>query len=250
MVQSKLEAKTPDGTMEVHLHAPEGPGPFPTVILFFDAGGVRKAMHDAAERLAAAGYLVAIPNYFYRAGEFAPFDLATVWGDPEERARIMSLVMQAVPHAATDTQAVLAALDAEPRAQAQKVGLVGYCMGGRMAFSVASSLAERVAAAAPIHAGHIATDDPSSPHRGASKIRGALYFGVADDDASCTPAHQATLRAALDEAGIPYELELHEGAKHGFAVNDSHAYDATAAERQWEKVLALFGRTLSASSAS
>lgn len=245
MAQSKLDVRTQDGVMDVHLHAPEGSGPFPTVILYFDAGGLRPSMREMAERLVAKGYLVALPNVFYRAGAYEPFDLRKVWSDPAERARIMALVKQANPAAVMrDTAALLEALDKEPRARAQQVGCVGYCMGGRLAFTAAGAFPERVAAAACIHAGHIASDEPDSPHLQAGRIRAALYFGVADNDSSCSPESQARLKAALDAAQVRYQLEVFPGAAHGFAVRDLPVYEEAAAERQWERVFALFAGAL------
>lgn len=245
MAQSKLDVRTQDGVMDVSLYTPEGPGPFPTVILYFDAGGMRPAMQEMAERLVARGYFVALPNVFYRAGAYEPFDLRSVWTNPAERARVMALVKQANPAAVMqDTAALLDALDREPRARAQQVGCVGYCMGGRLAFTAAGAHPERVAAAACIHGGHIASDEPDSPHLQAGRIRAALYFGVADNDASCTPESQARLKAALDAAEVRYQLEVFAGAAHGFAVRDLPTYNQAAAEQQWERVFALFAQAL------
>jgi carboxymethylenebutenolidase len=69
---------------------------------------------------------------------------------------------------------------------------------------------------------------------------------VADNDPSCTPEHQKALRAALDGAGVRYQVELYPGAAHGFAPPDSPVYEKAASERQWERVVALFGETLQA----
>ena len=112
-------------------------------------------------------------------------------------------------------------------------------MGGRLAFAAAGAHPARVAAMACIHGANLAVDEPTSPHLQAGKIRARLYFGVADNDASCTPEAQAKLKAALDAAGVRHELEVYAGALHGFAVPDSPKYDEVAAERHWEKVLAL-----------
>jgi carboxymethylenebutenolidase len=245
---TKLDVHAADGMMDVYLHRPSGPeirGPAPTVIFFFDAGGVRASMHEMAERLASHGYLVALPNLFYRAGAFAPFDVKTVFGDPAERARLEGIVKQAsVTATMRDTEALLDALASQPGASAAPVGCVGYCLGGRLAFAAAGALPDRVAAVASIHGGNIAVDDPESPHHQAGKIRGQLYFGVADNDQSCTPESQAKLKAALDEAKVRYQLEVYEGAGHGFAVRDLPTYQEAAAERHWERVLALFAEAL------
>ena len=113
-----------------------------------------------------------------------------------------------------------------------------------MAFVMAAALPDRIAAVAAIHAGNLVTDAPDSPHLGAPKIRARLYLGVADNDASATPAQQASLKEALDAAGVRYQLELYSGAAHGFAVPDFTVYDEAAAEKHWERVLALFDEEL------
>jgi carboxymethylenebutenolidase len=247
MTATKLDVHAADGVMDVYLHRPPGPAsaPAPTVIMYPDAGGVRPVMHGMAERLASHGYLVVLPNVLYRAGPFAPFDFKTVWGDPAERARIMSIIKQAdVVSVTRDTEALFEALDREPGARTDQVGCMGYCMGGRIAFYVAGALPARVAAVACIHGGQIAVDDPTSPHLQAAKIRAKLYFAVADNDQSCTPESQAKLKAALDEAKVRYDLEVYTGALHGWTMTDFPVYDQAAAERQWERVIALFAETL------
>lgn len=247
MTRTKLDVHAADGVMDVYLHRPvsEGNGPLPVVIFYPDAGGVRAVMHEMAERLASHGYLVALPNVFYRAGAFAPFDVKTVFSDPVERARLMSIVKQAdVISVMRDTGALLAALANVPGVDAAQIGCVGYCMGGRLAFAAAGAHADRVVAAASIHGGHIADDDPSSPHLKAGQIRGQLYFAVADADQSCNPESQSRLKAALDAAGVRYELELYAGALHGFAVRDLPMYQPAAAERHWERVIALFAAVM------
>ena len=242
MPVSQLDVSTADGVMDVYLHAPSGGAPVSTVIFYPDAAGVRPVMHEMAERLASAGYLVALPNFLYRSGDYAPFDIATMFGDPAERQRLGAMLQLANPQAVMqDTGALLDALAAHTNAADPRVGAVGYCMGGRWAFVAAGAHADRIVATASIHGGYLATDDPDSPHRQAERIRGRLYFGVADNDASCTPDSQAQLIAALQEARVTYQLEVYPGAGHGFAVPDSPTYDADAAERHWTEVLALFG---------
>jgi carboxymethylenebutenolidase len=206
-----------------------------------DAGGLRPAMSGMAEPLTAAGYAVLQPNLYWRSGPYAPFDFATVWTDPDERKRLSGLMNGFTPaQAMADTRAFVAALAGDPRVRAGRIGAVGYCMGGRMAFYAASELADLVAAAASIHGGGLVTDAPNSPHLGADRIRGALYFAVADQDQSCTPAHVEKLRAALDAAHVRHAIELYPGALHGFAMPDFPVYKADAQARQWAKVLALF----------
>jgi carboxymethylenebutenolidase len=145
-----------------------------------------------------------------------------------------------------DTGALLDELGRQPGRQDQRVGTVGYCMGGNWAFRTAAAHPERIAAAASFHGGNLATDDPGSPHRQADRIEAQLYFGVADADPSCSPESQAQLVTALSEAAVDYQLELYPGAKHGFTVPDNPSYNEAAAQRHWTRLDTLFTETLTA----
>lgn len=243
----KLQIRTPDGVADAWAYRPEGAAPAPAVLFCPDAGGVRPIKHEMAARLAGLGYFVLLPNVFYRSGEYAPFDMKTVFSDPEERARIMALVKSLGGGAGLrDAGAYLDAIAAHPGARPGKAGVVGYCMGGRLAFAVAGAYPDRIAAAAGFHAGHIVTGEPDSPHLAADKIKAELYFGVADEDGSCTPEHQGILASTLGAAHVAYQIELYRGARHGFAVPDMPVYDEVAAERHWARLASLFAAALPA----
>jgi carboxymethylenebutenolidase len=241
---TRLDVTTADGVMDVTLHEPEA-GPAPVVIFFSDAGGVRPVMQEMAARLASAGYLVAVPNLYYRAGPYEPFDIATLFSVPGERKRMGDIIALAGQYGLDrDTGALLDALAGHPGRRGELVGCVGYCMGGYWSFRTAGAHPGRIAAAASFHGGHLATDDPASAHRQADRIRARLYFGVADADPSCSPESQAQLVTALSQAGVGYQLELYPGARHGFTVPDNPSYNEAAAERHWTRVTTLFAETL------
>lgn len=240
----ELTLRTPDGVADAFAFRPDKDGPFPAVLFFIDALGLRPAMVEMAERLSRLGYFVLLPDLFYRT-PFAPFDPARVWSDPGERARVMALVHGLdTPSAMRDVAAFLDALSAQEEVCAGKVGLVGYCMGGRLAFTAAAAFPERVGAVCSFHGGGLVSDKPDSPHLGAPKIQASVYLGVADEDAGCTPVHQAALAQALAAAKVHYHLELNPGARHGYAVPDQPAHHPVAAERHWARLGAVFGEAL------
>ncbi|MEQ1566952.1 MAG: dienelactone hydrolase family protein [Myxococcota bacterium] len=233
------------GGGDARLYVPEGPGPWPRVVLLMDAGGLRPSMDALATAFAAAGTAVIAPNLYWRSEPFAPIDFRTAFSVPAESERVRALMRAiAVPDVVADLAGWYDWPD--PRLRPGPVGLVGYCMGGRLAVLAAAAAPDRVVAAAAIHPGGLVTDGPTSPHLGVGTIRAQLYIGAADEDNSFTAAHRATLAAALDAAGTRYELDFQPGARHGYAVEDAPVYSAAADARHRDKVTALFRSSLGA----
>ncbi|MGV0834773.1 dienelactone hydrolase family protein [Mycolicibacterium thermoresistibile] len=231
---------TADGDCPVTLHTPNGTGPWTGVVMYVDAGGVRDLMHDMAARLAGFGHAVLVPDVYYRHGEWAPFDMRTVFGDPAERNRIFRMIRSITPDMmATDAAAFFDFLQSRPEVKGDKFGVFGYCMGGRMSVTVAGREPDRVAAAGSFHAAGLVTDEPTSPHLLADRIKATVYVAGAQDDDGFTPAHAETLGKALTAAGVKHTIEFYP-AGHGFAVPDNAPYDEQAAERHWIALKELF----------
>ena len=239
---------TPDGSCDASLHTPSGSGPWPAVIMFPDAGGARPTFRAMAQQLAELGYAVLVPNLYYRAGEFEPFDLRTVFTDPAERARLGDLVASVtVEGAVRDTGAMLDFLASQPEVAGTAVGTTGYCMGGSLALRAAGRFPDRVAAAASFHGGQIASTAPDSPHLLASSMKAKVYIAGAENDASFDAEQFERLSTALIEADVEHTLVTYPAA-HGFAVPDNPAYDSNAADRHWQALQDLYGSTLVAHS--
>lgn len=243
--REELEVRTADGVARAWIHRSDGE-PSPGVLLYPDAFGPRPAMHAIAERLAARGRVVLLPDVFFRAGERAPFDPATAFSVPTERERLMALIRSlGTERVAADAAAHLDALAAQPGVRADRIATDGYCMGGRLSFLTAALHPERVRAAASFHGGGLVTDAEDSPHRLAGRVRAAILLGVADEDRGCTPEHQGALAAALGAAHVDYRIELYRGKRHGFAVSDhAGAHDADAEARHWRRLEAFLDETV------
>ena len=240
----KLEIKTDDGVCPAHVYGADG-AIRPGVILFPDAGSVRPAMDEVASRLAALGYVVLLPHIFYRAGEYAPFDPMTVFTNPAERERLMTLVRSLdLASAMRDAGHFIRMLREQPGVAPGPLGAFGYCIGGRLTFATAGSYASEIGAAAAIHGGGLANDAPDSPHLAATKIKASLYFGIADEDPSCTPEQQGKLVTALAGAHVQFTVDHFKGRKHGFAVKDFPVYDAAAHDTHWSRIVELFKTSL------
>ncbi len=241
---------TPDGTCPVTLAIPDGDGPWPGVVMYPDAGGVRPAFHEMAARLAGLGYVVLLPDVYYRSGSWAPFDMKTAFGDEGERNRLFGLMRSVTPEVMeADARAFFDYLAARPEVRGERFGTTGYCMGGRTSLIVAGRVPERVAAAMSFHGGGLAAQDPGSPHLLADRIRAAVYVGGAADDASYTVEDEERLDLALTDAGVEHVMEWYPGT-HGFAVTDNAPYDEPSAEKHWQAMQEFFGAHLGAERAT
>ncbi|WP_395307046.1 dienelactone hydrolase family protein [Mycobacterium sp. AMU20-3851] len=235
---------TADGTCRVSVATPDGDGPWPAVVMYPDAGGARDTFDEMAARLAGHGYVVLVPDVYYRNPDWAPFDMANVFGDAKERARLFGMIGTVTPEImAADAAAFFDYLQARPDVRGSTFGTTGYCMGGRTSLIVAGRVPDRVAAAMSFHGGGLVTDDPGSPHLLAEKIQAAVYVAGAEADASFTVENAETLDKALTAAGVEHTVEIYP-AGHGFAVPDNAPYDEAAATRHWEAMARVFGDKL------
>ncbi|MEU5366676.1 dienelactone hydrolase family protein [Streptomyces sp. NPDC005925] len=244
---SAARIPTADGTADAYLAHPAAGGPHPAVLLFMDAFGLRPQLRSMADRLAAAGYTVLVPNLFYRHGP-APVVELPGFIDPGARPeifeRLRPIMASLTPEAAMrDAGACLRWLEDCPTAAGGPVALTGYCMGARLALLTAGTYPERVAAAAGFHGGQLAPDTPDGPHLVAPRITAELYFAHADQDHSLPPEQIERLENTLTEAGVRHRCEVYAGAGHGFTQADTAAYDRDADERHWAALLDLLKRT-------
>lgn len=247
MPMQAVDIKTSEGVMDAKLFTPEGAGPWPAVIMISDAGGTRPAYEHMAQRLSSQGYVVLLPHVYYREGRAPLLPAGRTMADEGFRNGVFALLATLTPERViVDAEAELAFLATQPQVKGPDVGVVGYCMGGAVAVRMMAAFPERVVAAASYHGGHLATDDPKSPHLLANKLRGELYFGHADNDVYMDAPSITRLEEALTQAGVRFQSELYAGESHGFAVEGSPVNTPRASEQHWKTMLALFGRTLRA----
>lgn len=243
MPTRKVIIRTRDGECPAFAVRPDGKGPWPGVIMFMDAGGIRPAIVGMAEQLARGGYLVLLPDLFYRYGPYGPFVPREVFAG-DFRAILGPLVATTGnDKAAADCEAFLGWFDAQEDVAGTMLGAVGFCMGGGMALTAAGTYPARFAAVASYHGGNLATDLPTSPHRLAAQLRAEVLVAAASNDASYPPAMAERLETALTQAGVRFTTETFPAA-HGWMKPDFPVYDAAQADRGWTALLALFDRTL------
>lgn len=236
---------TRDGQMDCFICQPDGGGPYPAVILYMDAPGIREELRDMARRLGTVGYYVMLPNLYYRVGREGAygFDRDRIRTDDAE-LQTMFRVMRSLSNAAVvmDTDAILRKARAE--AAPGPVGVVGYCMSGQFVMSVAAAYPSDIGAVASHYGVGLVTDRPDSPHLDAAKVRAECYLGFAEQDKYVPESVVQTLPGILDAAGVAYQIEVHPGTDHGFAFPERSGYVKAAGERHWERMFALFDRRL------
>jgi carboxymethylenebutenolidase len=241
---TRLDIDTPDGTAEAYLTG-SGPG----VLLFIDAIGLRAQIEQMCDRIAGWGYTVLAPNTLYRSGTAAQTSPTGDLRAPEAREAFFEHVGPRIKaltsdRSARDIPAYLAALrEHSAGGDDGRVGVVGYCMGARLAVR-ASGLDQGVVAVAGFHGGGLVTDDPDSPHLALAGAGAEFAFGHADNDRSMPPEAVERLGRALADAGLTATNEIFPGSPHGYAMADTSLYDEAGAERSFDVLRGLLARTL------
>jgi carboxymethylenebutenolidase len=244
MIDQQIEIATKDGHVTTFISHPERDGPHPVILFYMDAPGIREELRDMARRLATSGYYVMLPNLYYRSGVM---ELGPLPADPQapERKRMFELMGSLnIAMVMEDTRSLLAYADGQDAAAADIVGAVGYCMSGRYAVNAATQFPGRVKAAASIYGTNLATEEPDSPHLAGRKTKAELYFGCAETDIYAPREIIEKVKQSMQADGANAEVEIYPGTHHGFAFPKRPVYDRDAAERHWERLLALYRRRL------
>ena len=245
MSRTQVEIKTEDGICPTSVFTPNGTGPWPGVIFYMDGPGIRPLLFEMGQRLASAGYVVLLPDLFYRAGPYAPINPAEMFADPEKRAahgKFFTSTGNA--KAAADTRAFLDYLDTRNDVQGKRVGVTGYCMGGGMVLTAAATYPDRDCRGREF-SWRPACDriaEQSAPARAVDQ--GARACHRCRRDAGFPPEQADLLRKALAAAKVDHRVEIWPGAAHGWTMKDIPIYNEAAAERHWQELLGLFDATL------
>ena len=240
VTDESITISTADGDCPASVFTPGDGEAHPAVIFYMDGVGIRPALLDMGRRLASHGYVVLLPDLYYRAGAYTPLDPKELFSSPDVAAALRPLASSTNNVlAAADSAAFLDYLASRDDVLGTKVGTTGYCLGGGVSLTVAGTYPDRVAAAASFHGGRLATDAETSPSRVAPSIAARVYVAGADFDDSYPPEMADDLEDILTEAGVDHRLEIYAGARHGFTMKDFPVYDEEVAERHWRELLAL-----------
>lgn len=246
--ERETRVQTADGAMTTFFAAPDGRGPFPTVVVYMDAAGLRDELREIGRRIAAHGYYAALPDLYHHFGDGITFD-ASKLRDPDsgELGRMFAQVEQLSDDAVmADTRALLDLLASDPLASDGPRGAVGFCLGGRLVVRALTTFPDAFAAGSALHPSRTVRDGRDSPHLRIGEMRGELYVGLGGADTFQPPALFEPARNELEQHGIAHLVEVHEGADHGYMVPDMPTFDERASERSWERTFELFDRTLRA----
>jgi Dienelactone hydrolase and related enzymes len=246
VVEKDVNVPMESGVADSALFYPEGKGPWPAVLVWTDILGLRPVFRELGQRLAAEGYVVLVPNPFYRNAKAPVVDSNFDFSKPEDRAKVMPLAAALTAEAnVSDAAHYVAFLDSQPQTdKKKKMGVQGYCMGGPLTFRTAATAPARIGAAATFHGGGLVTDKPDSPHLLIPKMSAAVLCCVADNDDKRDPAAKDKLKEAFAAAHLTATVEVYEGCNHGWTVRGSAVYDEQGAERAWSALTALYKQNL------
>ncbi|HEY2751528.1 dienelactone hydrolase family protein [Phenylobacterium sp.] len=247
VVEKDVDIKTGDGTADAALFYPQGKGKWPAVLIWTDIGGLRPVFRDMGRRLAAQGYVVLVPNPFYRKGRAPSVTEGLDFSKPDDRPKFMALAGSVSAPGAVEKDApiFIAFLDAQPQTDKKKgAGVQGYCMGGPLTYRTAAAQPGRIRGAGTFHGGGLVTKTDDSPHLLIPKMKAEVYSAVAANDDQRSPTDKDVLKKAFADAGKTASVEVYAGCNHGWCVKGSAVYDEAGAERAWAKLTDLYKRNL------
>jgi carboxymethylenebutenolidase len=218
---------TADGLMPAYVCRPAGAGSHAAVIVVMEAFGLNAHIKDVTERIAREGYVTIAPDLFYRFGSpIVPYeDVPRALGYIQkfDDAVLMAELGVVIQH-----------LKGRPEVRSDRIGITGFCVGGRIAFLTACRHPVAIKVAVPFYGGGIAADTPTAPINLADRIQCPIlcFFGETD---KMIPMDQVRrVDETLKRLKKTAEVKVYKGAGHGFFCNDRASYDAGAAQNAWD----------------
>jgi len=243
-MQERLEfIETPEGRMEAYFVRPDGKGPFASVIMYQNVGGLSESMRVMARRVAAEGYCCVVPDLYYRLGKIVIDADSTAEPVLAIRKAAISSLKNGMVMA--DTRALLDFMSVDPFVRSGPKGTVGYCMGGRFSILAAGHFSGEFMATASLFGVGLLTEAEDSPHLVLDRCQGEIYCGFAEHDPTVPPALVERFSELLRKCPASSLAETHPGSHHGYAFPGRIVYHKVASEKSWERIFAMFSRQLS-----
>ena len=221
--------------MRCYVSVPEGSGPFPAVVVIQHAGGVDEFVRGMSDRFAEANFLAVAPDLYHREDPGSSDDPLTRMG----RLRDVTIV--------ADVNTAIEHIKGLPEARADRIGITGYCMGGRVTYLLAAKNAE-LKAAVVCWGGNIMAPwgEGAAPFDLTKNIDCPILGLFGEDDPNPSPADVAKLDAELTRMDKAHEFHSYPGAGHAFMNEGRPSYRPEAAEDAWTKTAAWFDKHLRA----
>ncbi len=248
MTNSVIDTRTIDITngelkISAYLAHPQAPGTYPAIVILQEIFGVNQHIQQVTERIARAGYVAIAPSLFQRqapgfATGYTPADV--------ELGRKYAWEQTTAGELLSDIQATVDYLNTLPTVKAGKIGCIGFCFGGHVAFLAATLPA--IKATASFYGARITTATPGGGEATITRIgqiQGTIYLFFGNEDASIPPEQVNTIEAELTKNHISHRVFRYDGADHGFFCDHRPSYNPVAAADAWEQVQQLFATTLS-----
>jgi len=232
-----------NNTLNGYAAHPKTPGRFPGLVVMMEAFGITGHIRGVCERLANAGFVALAPDIFH--GEVISYT------DTEK-------VMAKIPTLHDDQMLdeinqSLGWLAAHQQVQAGQLGIIGFCMGGRLAFMSNCRFPDRLQVAVGYYGGGIAPQGldrfgRTPPIGEAKSMQAPILLGYGADDQGIPPAEHARIAETLSTAKKRYSLAVYPGAGHGFLCEERASYAPKASERAWPEIIAFLRANLAGSS--
>ncbi|NJL10574.1 MAG: dienelactone hydrolase family protein [Calothrix sp. SM1_7_51] len=240
IVKRNVELRVSDSLMRVYVASPKPPGLYPGIIFYSDIYQLGSPMIRLVNYLAGFGYIVAAPEIFHRTELIGtviePDELGRMRGNDNARRTL-------VADYDADCRAVINFLKAENAVAPGKIGILGFCIGGHLAFRAAfESEIKAIACCYPtgIPSGKLGKDVADTIGR-VKEIKGEMLMVFGTLDPHIPETDRQILIKALESAGVPHRVLMYE-AEHTFMRDDGHRYDSVAATFAWTEIIAFFER--------
>ena len=228
-----IEVPAAAGAMPAFLARPKEGAREPGVLVIQEAFGLNDHIRDVARRIAGEGYVALAPDLYWRGGKgrTARYDQL-----PEAIGLMQSLKDADI---VSDLSGAIAYLEKQAFVRADRIGITGFCMGGRVAYLAACELPDKIKASAPFYGGGI-------PVESTAKLRCPVLAFFGEKDAFIPLENVERLKAEAARRGKAVEIVVYPGADHGFFCNERASYQKAAAEDAWARLKRFFAKHLKA----
>jgi carboxymethylenebutenolidase len=238
----RVEVPLDGGSFGAYVARPDDDESLPAVIVYMEIFGVNAHIRDVTERVAGEGYVAIAPDYFHRTGP--GIELGSDDAGMAEGMKLLGALQ--ADEMIADANATLAYLRARPDVREDRIGAMGFCIGGHMTYLTACTTDIQVSV--PFYGGGIAA--PQGPGGAVSTvsrtpgIKGAMLCFFGGQDALIPPDQVDAIRKAIKDAGVRGEVVVYDEADHGFNCNKRATYNEEASKDAWQRVMSLFAAEL------